>query len=326
MTTYEIVDLFAGPGGLDVAAGWLGHRVTGIEWDANACRTRRAAGLVTVEDDVRKYGPDLFPRCNVLAGGPPCQTFSTTGNGLGRRALSTVLDAAYRMAEREDVQPLLDSLDDERTGLVLEPLRWALAALDSRERDPFRRIVLEQVPTVLPVWEAFAGILRDEGYVTATGVLRSEQHGVPQTRRRAVMVASWDDHVTLPTPTHRPYYKGVAQDEGDQSLMPWQSMGDVIDRCEDYEVISNYGTGGDASKRGRRTSYEPSATVTGKISRNRVVASLDGAELPRFSHSEAGVLQSFPTHYPWSGADVPQQIGNAVPPRMAEAILRAALA
>jgi DNA (cytosine-5)-methyltransferase 1 len=47
--------------------------------------------------------------------------------------------------------------------------------------------------------------------------------------------------------------------------------------------------------------------------------------LPRFTHAEAGVLQTFPVAYPWSGNDVPQQIGNAVPPRLALHVLRQVL-
>ncbi|MFE7295093.1 DNA cytosine methyltransferase [Streptomyces sp. NPDC057579] len=323
----KIVDLFAGPGGLDVAAEKLGVATVGVEWDAAACTTRRAAGLETVEGDVRDYGPSHFPEADVLAGGPPCQTFTVAGSGAGRRALDDVLRFVKRMVAREDREEIakdLAGLEDVRTGLVLEPLRWALEAIDDSDNKPYRAIVLEQVPAVLPVWEAYAEALRGEGYSVDCGLLRTEAYGVPQTRKRAVLIARMGQEVvSLPAPTHRTYRKGVAREEGDSSLLPWRTMADVLDRRSAFFVISNYGTGGDPKARGRRASWHPSATVTGKISRNRVV-SANGAELDRFTSSEAGCLQTFPVDYPWSGRDVAQQIGNAVPPRLAMHVLSAA--
>ncbi|PWJ08778.1 DNA cytosine methyltransferase [Streptomyces sp. NWU49] len=322
----QIVDLFAGPGGLDVAAEKLGVASVGVEWDSAACATRRAAGLETVEGDVRCYGPAVFPNADVLAGGPPCQTFTVAGTGAGRRALDDVLTFVDRMVAREDREEIakdLAKLEDERTGLVLEPLRWALEAIDDQDK-PYRAIVLEQVPAVLPVWEAYAKALQNEGYSVDCGLLGTEAYGVPQTRKRAVLIARMgNEPVELPAPTHRTYRKGVPRNSGASSLKPWRTMGDVLDRESQFLVISNYGTGGDPKARGRRGSWEPSATVTGKISRNRVV-SLDGTELDRFSFSEAGRLQTFPADYPWSGKDVGQQIGNAVPPRLAMHVLCAA--
>ncbi|MEU7833810.1 DNA cytosine methyltransferase [Nonomuraea sp. NPDC049129] len=327
MHPVKIVDLFAGPGGLDVAAEKLGVATVGVEWDASACMTRRAAGLATVEGDVRRYGPSDFPEADVLAGGPPCQTFTVAGAGAGRRALDEVLRFVKRMVAREDREEIerdLAKLEDERTGLVLEPLRWALEAIDDEKNTAYRAIVLEQVPAVLPVWEAYAAALDDEGYEVDYGILRTEEYGVPQTRKRAVLIArKGDEKVALPKPTHRPYRKGVPREAGDQGLLEWATMADVLDRRSPFLVISNYGTGGDPKARGRRSSQEPSATVTGKIRRNRVF-SLDGVELERFSLAEAGRLQTFPADYPWSGRDVGQQIGNAVPPRLAMHILCAA--
>ncbi|MFG2195769.1 DNA cytosine methyltransferase [Streptomyces sp. NPDC048639] len=326
MHPVQIVDLFAGPGGLDVAAEKLGVATVGVEWDPAACATRRAARLATQEGDVRRYGPSVFPDADVLAGGPPCQTFTVAGTGAGRRALDDVLTFVDRMVareSREEIEKDLSKMEDERTGLVLEPLRWALQAIDEHDK-PYRAIVLEQVPAVLPVWEAYAKALQGEGYSVDCGLLRTEAYGVPQTRKRAVLIARMGPGaVELPAPTHRPYRKGVPRDSGDSRLQPWRTMNDAVQRKSHFLVISNYGTGGDPKARGRRGSWEPSATVTGKISRNRVV-SLDNTELDRFSPSEAGRLQTFPGDYPWSGRDVGQQIGNAVPPRLAMHVLCAA--
>ncbi|WP_103508902.1 DNA cytosine methyltransferase [Streptomyces sp. SM13] len=341
-TDVHIVDLFAGPGGLDVAAHALGATSVGIEWDASACETRREAGLTTEQGDVRAFDAGKFPAANVLAGGPPCQTYTVAGKGAGRKALDEVLGFVNRLAAGEhwpSIEADLTLLEDERTGLVLQPLHWTLEALQNGR--PYQAVVLEQVPAVLPVWKAFREVLRGVGYSVECAVLRTEEFGVPQTRRRAVLIARYgrENEVVLPTPTHQPYRKNARRpshsshpalwppDSTEAKCLPWVSMGEALAdyRTGPFTVISNYGTGGDPKARGRRSSREPSATVTGKVSRNRIVAGENGPDLPRFSFREAGMLQSFPEKYPWSGKDVSQQIGNAVPPLLGLHILNAAL-
>ncbi|MFK4089339.1 DNA cytosine methyltransferase [Kribbella sp. NPDC020789] len=315
-----MVDLFAGPGGLDVAAQWLGVAAAGIEWDANACETRREAGLRTERGDVRNFGPDKFAGAKILTGGPPCQTYTVAGNGNGRRALAEVVGAAKAMADGEDVVELFTDRD-VRTRLVLEPLRWVLEA--HAEGEAYDSIVLEQVPAVLPVWKTVRKVLKRIGYSCECDILRTEQFGVPQTRRRAILIARKGAEVVLPEPTHHAYRRGVARGVGDESLDRWNTMGETLDRATPFTVISNYGTGGDPKMRGTRTSDEPAFTVTGKVFRNRVRAA-DGT-FDRFDAEEAGRLQTFPHDYPWSGHDVAQQIGNAIPPRLAVHVLAAAL-
>jgi len=341
---FKIIDLFAGPGGLDLAARQLDIPAHGIEWDGGACATREANGLGTSPGDVRHFGPGDFQDANVLAGGPPCQTFTVAGHGSGRRALDQVLAFADRFAAGESIEDIeadLGNLEDPRTGLVLEPLRWTLEAI--REKRPFEVIVLEQVPAVLPVWQKYAELLRREGYFVADPkVLHTEEFGVPQTRRRAIFMArlreSFSSEPQLPTPTHKRFNpRKSARAERMLDETPLLPTGETLPepvamrealpgRTEPFVVVSNYGTGGDPKARGRRFSHEPSATVTGKVSRNRVEA-LDGTDLPRFTLHEMGQLQTFPADgdWTWAGKDVSQQIGNAVPPRLGMHVLAAAL-
>ncbi|MHB9861468.1 DNA cytosine methyltransferase [Streptomyces sp. YIM S03343] len=373
-----IVDLFAGPGGLDIAAEVLGVPAIGIEWDRSTRATRHAAGLrTTAEGDVAKMNP-LDPEvgsARVLTGGPPCQTYSVAGNREGHKALDEVTDLAERVGDCHTVAKLEKTWAeverravelawaDERTGLVLQPLRWIV---EKRIKSvPYEVVILEQVPTVLPVWKKYREILRELGYDAECGILHTEEYGVPQTRRRAVLIARHrgDDGghgVAFPPLTHQRYHKGAqrlsaaraeaateAADPGQKSLFdgpdlgarpvrPWVSMGDALkeSRSTDFVVRSNYGSGGDPKKRGLRTSHSPAATVTGKVRRNTLFDLKGfnaqgepelGPEQDRFTFREAGLLQTFPAEYPWRGTDVAQQIGNAIPPLLAVNVLCAAL-
>ncbi|WP_049649222.1 DNA cytosine methyltransferase [Kitasatospora sp. MY 5-36] len=372
-----VLDLFAGPGGLDVAAHLLGVRSLGIEWDKDACETRYAAGLETLHADVsqvrRERFQDLPKELNVLAGGPPCQTYSVAGNGAGREALAKVEEVIHALLDRvsdEEIDRRLAELgDDNRTALVLEPLRYAIKALYCRNREgrPFDVIVLEQVPQVKALWQAYkkvleAGLPGPDGMevkyqVAEIATLRTEEYGVPQTRRRTILVARLAAHGSprLPRPTHHAYnphnpIQGGPQDEkavagekqialpvagGEPPLRPWVPMWDVLRATErmpegrktPFEIKSNYGTGGDPEKRGIRTYRQPSFTVTGKASRN--VVQTPGGRAPhdpdRMTIREAGILQTFPPNYPWDGGDQSQQVGNAVPPLFGMHVLAAAL-
>jgi len=193
------------------------------------------------------------------------------------------------------------------------------------------------VPAVIEVWHEYERVLRAVGYQAKAKVFHTEQYGVPQTRRRAVLAARYGAQpVQHPSPTHQQYRKGAVPTQTLDGRESWVSMaralGDVYERVEarrrdmPFCVVSNYGSGGDPKARGRRESNKPSATITGKWKRNRIV-SADGHEtdMERLSNEEAGVFQTFPYRYPWSGGDQAQQIGNAVPPRFGVHVLSAAL-
>ncbi|MES4891651.1 DNA cytosine methyltransferase [Streptomyces sp. NPDC096012] len=369
------MDLFAGPGGLDLAAEVLDVPTIGVEWEESTRATREAAGLLTTEiPDVAKVNP-LDPEvasARVLTGGPPCQTYSVAGNREGHKALEVVKRLARRVGESQTVGQLetawatventarAESWTDERTGLVLQPLRWIVEK--KLKAEPYEVVVLEQVPTVLPVWKTYRDILRDLGYDADCHILHTEEYGVPQTRRRAVLIArrrgTDGQSLAFPTPTHQRYRKGVerlpaarestAPTSGQQDLLfgapasapdrpkPWVSMGDTLEesRRTEFVVRSNYGSGGDPKKRGLRTHNDPAATVTGKVRRNRVYDLKGyhkngepelGPEQERLTLREAGLLQTFPAGYLWQGTDVAQQIGNAIPPLLAVHVLCAAL-
>ncbi len=190
------LDLFAGHS-WGVACQRLGIAEHGVELMPEAVATREANGMRTLFRDVWDGlgdTPHPIPPYDLLIASPPCQTFSMAGAGAGRRALDEVLGL---IASRDflDVDRLraFGDAHDPRTALVLTPLTYA-----ARDLPTF--VVMEQVPPVLPVWEAVAEELRWLGYSAWTGVLNAEQYGVPQTRRRAILVARRDGVDASPPP------------------------------------------------------------------------------------------------------------------------------
>src|SRR5690606_4476560 len=83
---------------------------------------------------------------------------------------------------------------DERTPLILEPLRWAWAIRPLW-------IACEQVPPALGVWEHMADVLRSWGYKADARILCAADYGVPQTRYRAILIAH-REWLAWPAPTH----------------------------------------------------------------------------------------------------------------------------
>lgn len=191
---YAAVDLCAGPGGWDLAARDLGIDTIGIENDPAACATRRAAGLPTIQADVRTLDP-LHPdlATDGLIASPPCQTFSMAGNGAGRADIDRIIAAIRRLDHAAE-------FSDPRTGLILEALRWILTR--HRAGRPYAWVALEQVATVAPIWDAYADVLRELGYGVTTAVLSTECYGVPQQRHRAILIARHGQPVSMPAPTH----------------------------------------------------------------------------------------------------------------------------
>jgi DNA (cytosine-5)-methyltransferase 1 len=287
------LDLFAGPGGWDEGRRLAGATIplVGIEHNLDACLTASHAGHWRIQADVATYPTAPFRgKVDGLIASPPCQSFSAAGSRKG--------------------------LDDPRGELVWQPLRWAT------ELQP-RWVALEQVPEVLPIWRMTAGKLRGHGYNTWTGILNSADYGVPQTRLRAVLIARLDGPAAPAEPSH-------AQDASDGlfgTRQPWVSMSDALgwggatQRHHRGEgMLARHGDRPD------RAMTEPSFTITagsqGSGTRLRWIHD-DGREPVRVSIEEAAALQGFRPDYPWAGNKTEryEQIGNAIPPRLARAVL-----
>jgi DNA (cytosine-5)-methyltransferase 1 len=122
-----IVDLFAGAGGWEEGLREVGRRALGVELDPLACATARAAGHERLEADIAALDPARLAPLWGLIGSPPCQAYSIAGKKLGRADKAEVIACARDLAAGEDTRAAhLASCQDERSLLTVEPLRWAL--------------------------------------------------------------------------------------------------------------------------------------------------------------------------------------------------------
>lgn len=281
-----IVDLFAGPGGWSEGLRMLGLSDIGIEWDHDACRTRAAAGHLTVRADVAQYPPHAFAGATGLIASPPCQDFSTAGQGAGRSGVKGRL---------VDVVP-----------------EWVQALRPTW-------VACEQVPGVLPIWQEHAASYRALGYWTWVGVLDAADYGVPQNRKRAILIASVDGPVHPPTPTHGP----AASLFG--ALAP-VALADVVGLAPGwhYDSGQNSRGAGGTLVRYRRSCDRPAGTLTTKCVSQWVLNGPCG-ERRKLTRADALAIQTFPAGYPVAGgvSKQDQQIGNAVPPVLAAHVIAA---
>ena len=241
----------------------------GVELDHDACRTATAAGHPRIRADVAAFPlGHLAGRVVGLVMSPPCQAWSRAGKRGGIADQPRIFDHLARVtAAGRWVDYDRDGWADPRSPLVLEVARW-VAALRPQW------VACEQVPDVLPFWQALARWLRGLGYQTATGLLSAERYGVPQTRGRAFLVAARDGRpVRLPAPTHAQYVPTRRRDEpaadglfvepareravlpADRGLLPWVSMADALGDsagrpartvCGNREPRWAYGPGGES--------------------------------------------------------------------------------
>ncbi|MEU9734463.1 DNA cytosine methyltransferase [Streptomyces sp. NPDC048002] len=198
-----ILDLFAGPGGWSHALTVLGARDVGLEWDEWACKTRAQAGQLTIRTDVAAYPVWIFSgRVLGVIASPPCQAWSMAGKRLGLIDQALVHQAVADLAAGRDTRArLLGACADERSLLAAEPMRY-LHALNAVGEPEW--VLMEEVPDVLPLWRQYAAVLRGWGFSVWTGILNAADYGVPQTRRRAILLASRVRTAGPPPPTHAP--------------------------------------------------------------------------------------------------------------------------
>jgi DNA (cytosine-5)-methyltransferase 1 len=195
---YELIDLFAGCGGMTLGFSLTRQflPVFAVEFDPDAAATyelnfgphvaRAADGRPTPIEAV-----ESFPAADVVIGGPPCQGFSPLN---------------------------MQRVGLERRGLWREYFR----ALE--EADPVA-FVMENVPGLLRSAEFVdfkEAAEADLGYRVEGRILNAADYGVPQTRRRAIVIGTRLGDVPWPERTHFP--PGEVQAGGKR----WRTFADAV--------------------------------------------------------------------------------------------------
>lgn len=202
---WAAVDLFAGGGGLTVGLKQAGFTVVAaVENDPHACATYTAnhPEVKLFRTDIRDVSQRRWRwvaadagGIDLLAGCPPCQGF-------------TSLTSKYRR-------------DDSRNELVQEIARVAEALRP-------RMLMMENVVGLggrgRPLYDALCSRLEDLGYELTEGLLDVADFGVPQRRKRLVLLGGLGFTVALPSPTH-------ARDGRDE-LLPWRTVKQAIGGME----------------------------------------------------------------------------------------------
>ena len=180
------VDLFSGAGGLSLGlqeAGWT--VAVAVDNDPKALQTHRhnfpglalARNLGSTEEREQFLALLEGTKIDLVAGGPPCQPFSRAG----RSKIRSLVEAGSR-AEH-----------DHRRELWMSFLDIALAVRP-------RAVLMENVPDMaltddFLVVRTIVEALEAEGYHTQVRLVDAWRHGVPQHRKRLILLARLDSPV-----------------------------------------------------------------------------------------------------------------------------------
>ena len=335
-----LIDLFAGCGGGSIGFRQAGFSpVAAIEIDLNAAAAYEVnLGVKPLVKNIRRVnGPELLRsaeldagECTLLFGCPPCQSFTTL-----RKAAATT------------------SRDRRRNTLYLDYLRLVGSVQP-------RHIAFENVPGMLsprwhPHFEALLAGLSELGYRYTWEEIDAADYGVPQRRRRILVVASRVTEPLFPQRTHA--------SEASEGVAAHRTVRDVIEGCDSLGVGERHASDPYHAARNhtdialRRLRAIPAGgaradlpenlqlechknhkghyDIYGRMWWDRLAPTLTSGctnvTRGRFAHPdqdraitlrEAMLLQSFPenTELRGTGDQMALQIGNAIPPLLARRV------
>lgn len=229
------IELFSGAGGLMLGLELAGfNSVVANEIHPDPCKTlrRNFPNTRVVEGSIRGMsGEELLKRAgftkddlgdiDLIAGGPPCQGFSTAG---------------------------LKNPIDSRNNLVKEFIR-VVAELKPKY------FLLENVSGLVTMYNGkiFKSLLEQIsfiGYKYNYGILKASDFGVPQMRKRLIILGARNGNPpTIPTPTH---YNPKIPNLFTLKLKPYVTVGEALD---DLQLIDQ-GEIGSLYSKDPKTDYQ----------------------------------------------------------------------
>jgi len=316
------VDLFSGAGGFSLGFNRAGfENIFSLDNENSFCKTykKNFPKHKLIEKDINKLTEKETKKIiknreiDVMIGGPPCQGFSIAGN-IGRKFIDDLRNHLFKEFIRvtEIVKPKFFVMEN-------------VARLYVYNKGNTRQEIISK--------------FKEIGYYTECKILNAADYGVPQIRKRVIFIGSKiTNNLSFPPKKIDKYktvknvlrdlpvlksgeksgiFNHVAMNHSEQML---KKMSYILSGGNRNQIPENIRPKtGDIRKYIKYDGNKPAITITGDMrkvfhySQNRA---LTVRELAR--------LQSFPDSFIFDGSSISQQqqVGNAVPPLMAESIAK----
>lgn len=307
----KIISLFAGAGGMDLGFIKAGHEIVWVnDFDEDSCLTyEKNLGHKPICAAIEKIPSANIPNGEVVIGGFPCQGFSIANpyRNVGDQRNELYLELLRVIKDKQPKYFVAENV----TGLC------SIGGYDNAEdKKTHKGKVLK---TILQELEKAS----EKGYCVDFKILNAVDFGVPQSRRRVIILGTRKDiKKTLrhPSPTH-------AKDPGlleHVGLGRWVTLGEALKDLPEEpsnKIPNHIGTSHKVKINGhlgnRKTNPEkPSPTIVGRGGGTGGPVIIPHPNLKRrLTVRETARLQSFPDDFIFYGSTSSQyrQIGNAVP-------------
>ena len=297
---FEIVDLFAGIGGIRLPFQELGGRtVFTSEWDKFAQKTYRANFGEFPQGDITKIPISQIPRHDILLAGFPCQPFSQAGlkKGFADTRGTLFFDIARILDKKRPSMFLLENVKQ----------------LAGHNRG-------ETLKTILRV-------LREElKYKVEYKILRARDFGIPQNRERLYIVGLDPDlnkKFVFPTPSKVPTRLGsILEEDVDEKYT-------ISDRLYEghlrrRQMHAQKGNGFGFSLFNHDSPYANTISARYYKDGSEILIEQEGKNPRKLTPRECARLQGFPDEFiiPVSDTQAYRQFGNSVAVPVVRAIAK----